>query len=259
MATDTQLRNGLTAMLQSVEPPAVALEQIRERMQASSVVQADRRPLSIAAAAAAVLVVAVSLPIASPGVVQTLEQKIAAILHWSPPTVRPTALVYKGMRPQTVSLREARARVHFTLVVPLGVPSDASGPTIQVSPTGVYSRTTQTWSVGPPIAMFWFRRGDGRMFSLSAAPASTQTTPPSKYSFEDRGTDKAGNPILVKHERFVWRNGDQIMTAIAGDGITPAEIAAIQAAMHGTPLHTVWPPQHGADEAITMIRVLQPR
>jgi hypothetical protein len=257
MATDTQLRSDLTAMLQSVEPPAVPLEQIRERMQAPSAMLADHRPLSIAAAAAAVLILAVSVPIASPGVVQTLEQKIAAILHWSPPTVRPTALVYKGMRPQTVSLREARARVHFTLVVPLGVPSDASGPTIQVSPTGVYSHTTRTWTVGPAIAMLYYTRSDGRTFGLSAEPASTQTTPPSKYTFEDRGVDKAGNPILVKHERFVWRNGDQIMTAIAGDGITPVEIAAIQAAMHGTPVRTVWPPQHGAD--VMMIRVMPPR
>lgn len=254
MATDTQLRNGLSAMLLSVEPPSVPLEQIRERVHAPSVLQADRRPLSIAASAAAVLVVAASLPIASPGVVQTLEAKIAAILHWSPPTERPPAAVWQAMRPQTVSLNEAQARVHFTIVPPAGVPSDATGPTISVAPTGVYSRTTHTWSVGPAIVTFTYKRSDGRSFLISAARTSSQASPPSKYTFEDRGVDKNGNPILVRHERFVWRNGDQQMTAIADDGILPAEIASIRSAMHGSAVLGVWPPKHGADR--TMVRLL---
>ncbi len=83
MVGDAQLRDYFTAMLQSVEAPAVPLESIQQRMHAPSSLHYDRRPFAIAAAAAAVLIVA--LPIASPGVVQTLEAKIAAILHWSPP------------------------------------------------------------------------------------------------------------------------------------------------------------------------------
>jgi hypothetical protein len=257
MATDAQIRDGFVTMLRSVDTPPVPLERIHTRMRDPGVMRIDRRPFAIGTAAAAALVVAVAIPMASPGVVQTLEQKIAAILHWSPPSVPPPALVWKGMKPLTVSLSEAQARVDFTLVAPAGVPSDASGPTIAVSPTGMYSRTTRTWSVGPAIARFAYKRSDGRTFSLSAEPASMQTSPPSKYMFEDRGVDKAGNPILVKHDRFVWRNGDQIMTAIAGDGITPAEIATIRSAMHGTPVPGVWPPQHGAD--VMMIRAMPPR
>ena len=259
MITDAQIRDGITSMLQRFEAPAVPLDDIYRRMSASRITQPDRRPFVIGAAAAGALAVAIALPVASPGVVQTLEAKIAAILHWSPPTERPSASVYQAMKPQTVSLSEARARVHFTLVVPGGLPADAIGPTIQAAPTGVFSRATHTWSIGPSVVMFTYKRADGRTFALSAAWASSQTSPPSKYTFEDRGVDKAGNPILVKHERFVWRNGDQVMTAIAGHGITPAEIAAIQSAMHGMPMPTVWPPRHGADETITMIRVMPPR
>jgi hypothetical protein len=256
MVSDVQIRDGITALLQKVEAPAVPLEAIHREARAQRIMRPDRRPFAIAAAAA-VVIAALSLPIASPGVVQTLQEKIAAILHWTPPTQRPTPLVWKGMRPETVSLGEARARVHFRLVVPAGVPSDASGPTIAVSPTGVYSRTTGTWSLGPAIARFYYKRSNGRMFGLTAQPASTQTLPPSKFMFEDRGVDKAGNPILVRYERFVWRNGDQIMTAIAGDGIDAAEIVAIRTAMHGTAIPGVWPAQHRADAMI--IRVMPPR
>ena len=254
MVSDVQVREGFVAMLQSVDIPGAPLEAIHRRMHGPSSIHNDRRPLVIAAAA--VLVIAVSLPIASPGLVQTLQEKIAAILHWTPPTERPPASVYQAMKPQTVSLNEAQARVRFTIVAPQGLPPDATGPTIRAAPTGVYSRATHTWSIGPTIVRFVYKRTDGRSFSVSAAAASSQTTAPSKYMFEDRGVDKAGNPILVRHERFVWRNGDQLTTAIADDGISAAEIAAIRSAMHGTPVPGVWPPQHGTGQG--MIRVPPP-
>jgi hypothetical protein len=253
MTTDEQLRDGLRAMLQSVQAPAISLEQIHRRMQAP--MQYDRRPFAIGAAAAAALAVAVALPIASPGVVQTLEQKIAAILHWTPPATRPPASLYQAMKPETVSLDEAQKRVNFTIVVPSGLPSDATGPSIQVAPTGVYSRTTHAWSKGPDVVMFTYKRADSRTFLVSASGIANSDLPQSKYSFEDRGVDKAGNPILVRHERFVWRNGDQRMSIIADDSISAAEILVIQGTMHGTPIPLVWPPKHGAD---VMIRLAPP-
>jgi hypothetical protein len=246
MITDEQLHDDFTATLQSVEAPAISLERIHRRMHAP--MHHDRRPFAIGAAAAAALAVAVALPIASPGVVQTLEQKIAAILHWSPPPVPPPVSVTRAMQPQTVSLDEAKRRVNFTLVAPAGLPSDVSGPTISTAPIGVYSATTKTWRTGPAVVVFAYKRSDGRSFLASASGASGPNFPPGKYVFEDRGVDKTGNPILVKHERFMWRNGDQQMTIIAGAGINAAEILAIQNAMHGTPIPTVWPPQHGTDE-----------
>ena len=119
-----------------------------------------------------------------------------------------------------------------------------------VAPTATYSRATHIWSKGSVVTTFAYKRGDGRVFVLSAAPASSQTSPPSKYLFEDDGVDRAGNPVLVKHERFVWRNGNQLMTVIAGSGISSSEIVAIRSAMHGTPVLGVWPPQNGADEVM---------
>jgi hypothetical protein len=254
MITDEQLRDGITAMLQRVETPTIPLEQIHARMQPSRM-HDYRRPFAIGAAAAAALIVAAALPIASPGVVQTLEQKIAAILHWTPPAVKPPASLYQAMKPETVSLSEAQKRVGFTLVAPTGVPSDATGPTITVAPTGVYSPTTHTWSKGPSVVVFRYTRADGQSFLVSASAASTQAPPRSKYVFEDRGVDKAGNPILVRHEAFSWRNGDQRMSIIADEGITAAEILAIQSAMHGTAIPGVWPPPPGGAD---MVRIPRP-
>jgi hypothetical protein len=255
MTTDEQLRDGLRAMLQSAQAPAISLEQIHRRMQAP--VQHDRRPFAIGAAAAAALAVAVALPIASPGVVQTLEQKIAAILHWTPPATRPPASLYQAMKPQTVSLSEAQRHVNFTIVPPAGVPSDATGPVISIAPTGVYSDKTHTWSKGPDVVEFRYDRPDGRWFLVSASGVANQTRPASKYSFEDRGVDKAGNPILVRHERFTWRNGDQSMSIVADDSISAAEILRIQTAMQGTPVPGVWPPSQGG--GADMVRIPRPR
>jgi hypothetical protein len=257
MITDEQLHDDFTALLQGVEAPEISLERIHRRVRAP--MHHDRRPFAIGAAAAAALAAAVALPIASPGVVQTLEQKIAAILHWTPPTVKPPASLYKAMQPQTVSLDEAQKRVNFTIVPPKGVPSDATGPSITIAPIGVYSETTHTWSTGPYVVFFAYKRAGGQSFLVSAASTSNQSGwvgPPSKYTFEDRGVDKAGNPILVRHERFVWRNGDQNMTMIADVGITAAEILAIQNAMHGTLIPGVWPPKHGGAD---MVRIPKPR
>jgi hypothetical protein len=246
MAVDSELTQGFASMLGSIDVPGVSLARIHQHAQVNAPPQQAR--FAIAAAAAALLV-AVALPIASPGVVQTLAEKIAAILHWTPPSAPTPRSVYNAMKPHTVTLEQARARVTFTVTAPVGLPADASGATIMVAPTGVFSRTTRTWRVGPSALQFFYRRSGGRSFVLTAVPASTQTTPPSKYMFEDRGVDAAGNPILVRYDRFVWRNGDQIMSADAGDGISAAEIGAIESAMHGTPVPTVWPPVQGVNEA----------
>ena len=244
MITDRQLRDGLLAMLQSIEAPAISIEQIDRRIHAP--VHHDRRAFAVGAAAAAALAAVVAIPIASPGVVQTLEQKVEQMLHWSPPAIAPPASVTSAMEPQTVSLQQAQARVKFTLVAPAGLPSDASSPAIKVAAVGVYAESTRTWSVGHSVVSFNYTRPGGRQFMLTAGPAASQTTPPSRYVYDAdvKRFDAAGNPIPVKFEVFVWRNGDQITTAIA-EGISAAEVAAIRTAMHGTPIPTVWPPVHG--------------
>jgi hypothetical protein len=257
MVADSELSNSFESMLESIDVPETPIARIHERMHAG--VPPQRTRFAIPAAVAAAIAIVIAVPMLAPAVTQTLEQKIAAILHWSPPPVKPPPSLYQAMKPQTVSLEEAQKRVNFTIVPPQGVPSDATGPSITVGPTGFYSRTTRTWSSGPAVVMFSYKRSDGRTFLVSASGASDESAwvgPPSKYMFEDRGVDKAGNPILVRHERFVWKNGDQRMTIIADEGITAAEILAIQSAMHGIPIPGVWPPKHGAD---VMMRVPKPQ
>jgi hypothetical protein len=51
--------------------------------------------------------------------------------------------------------------------------------------------------------------------------------------FEDTGKVRDGMPVLIRHAAFEWRNGDQVMKAVAGAGITATEIAKIRNAMHG--------------------------
>lgn len=54
--------------------------------------------------------------------------------------------------------------------------------------------------------------------------------------FEAMNPGPDGQAVIVKHEHFAWRNGNQIMTATEGSGISAAEITAIRAAMRGVAL-----------------------
>ena len=71
-----------------------------------------------------------------------------------------------------------------------------------------------------------------------------------KYMFEADGLASNGRPILVKHEHFAWRNGNQVMMATQSDGISALEIEAIQAAMRGVALPQREP--HAPDTGTTM-------
>lgn len=78
--------------------------------------------------------------------------------------------------------------------------------------------------------------------------------PPSKYMFEDMDRKAHGREVILRRDRFTWRNGDQVMTAIADEGIDATEIVAIRSAMRGTEIPGVYrPPQH--DGTVTQIRI----
>jgi hypothetical protein len=53
--------------------------------------------------------------------------------------------------------------------------------------------------------------------------------------YVETGRVRDGVPVLMRVQKFVWRNRDQVTSAIA-DGIGAGEIAAIRAAMHGVPI-----------------------
>jgi hypothetical protein len=245
MFTDARLAAALEAMLQSIEPPPVPLTRIRQRIAQRPGRPETRWRWSLTASGAAAMLV-LALPLVAPGFAQGLKAEVEAILHWSPPPPAP-ASVESAMRPKTGALAQAQARVDFEIVPPAGLPKDIVSEKIVTMPTGIYSKITHRWSVGSPNVWFVYRRADGRSFMLLADRVDPRQGPPSRYIFEDRG-ERNGHEVLVRHENFAWRNGDQVMSAVAGEGISASQIATIRSAMHGVTLDGVWPPQHATIE-----------
>ncbi len=238
MFDDAVLRSRVIASIGAIAPPPVPLAQIQRRI-ASDDAPAPRagtkrwRPALVAAAAAVAICAAV--PLVAPGVVQSVEERVAEILQWTPPPVPPPASLMAQLRSSPVTLEAARARVPFALVAPAGLPADVASSSIRIAPTAVYVKATRTWRLGSPALHFDYRRSGGRTFSLTVDRFDPQTGPEGRFMYEDTGKVRDGMPVLIRYERFAWRNGDQVTTAIA-DGIDAGEIARIRRAMNGVAL-----------------------
>lgn len=76
------------------------------------------------------------------------------------------------------------------------VPADVD---IRTTPTGVYSKETHAWRVGPPEVTFVYRRAGGREFVLIADRYDPHGEQPPKYMFEAKNPTADGRPVLVKH------------------------------------------------------------
>lgn len=228
MLDETAIAPALENMLRGIEPPAVPIAEIRHRM--AQPPRRQRVGLFLPAAAAAIVLV-LALPRIAPGVTQTIEQRVEAIVHWTPPPP-PPASVESAMRSKTGTLAQAQARVAFTIVPPAGLPKGVVSERVVTIPTGVYSYATHRWSIGKPAIFFVYRRANGKSFALLADRFDPREGPPSKYIFDADERDAHGMP--VRHENFAWRNGDQVMSAAAGEGLSAAEITAIRDAMHGS-------------------------
>ncbi len=243
MGFEQQLHDGFVAMLNDLEVPEPPLAGIRARIEGpvpSSASLMSRRWLATAASVAVVATIA--LPLAAPAVVESLEARVAAILHWTPPAQPIPTSLRPALQGSNVDFEAARKAVNFALVAPAGLPGFAKPSFIRVASAGIYSAQTHAWTRGSKYVEFGYQRADGGDFVLIAASAESLRAPLSRYMFEDRGADKAGNPILVRRERFVWRNGDQVTAAIVSEHLSAAEIVAIRDAMHGIPIATAWPP-----------------
>jgi hypothetical protein len=240
MFTDAHIGDALVSMVRAIDAPPVPLAAIHRRISRSPV--AVRRPmplLRLALATAAVLVIAFALfPSRSFALIQSMEARYRAALQalggYAPPAA-PKALV-AALHVQPTSLTGAQARVHFIIVPPAGLPHDVAATVIATAPTGNYSATTRAWSVGDPSVTFIYRRAGGRTFTLLADRYDASARLTGMYMFEALDPAADGSPRIVRHRQFAWRNGDQIMTAIADSGITAAEIVTIRAAMHGVVL-----------------------
>jgi hypothetical protein len=246
MFSEARISDAFKAMLSSIEIPPVPLRDIQQRVaQATSRERPRHRWFWYLPASAVTAIIVLALPKVAPGLTQTIEQQVGAILHLTSPPPAPGP-IESAMRSQTGSLAAAQARVSFTIVPPAGLPADALLGSIVTAPTGVYSRVTRRWSVGTSAVWFIYRRPGGRTFSLMAERFDPREGPPSKYWFEYRGV-RDGRIFVIRHDKFTWRNGEQVMSATA-EGISAVEIARIAAAMNGTTIPGVWPPQHGSIE-----------
>lgn len=236
------LRPEIRSFVENVDVPQADVAAIRARMHAPSrkPQRQTLRRLAPLAATAAVVALVLANPALTRSMVQTIEMRVAQILEWTPPPAAPKKIL-AGVHQQTVTLAQARALVPFTLREPAGLPGVTTSK-IAVENAPVYSRSAKRWESRSPSVIFSYVRTNGERFELTAWKVDPQNVP-SRYLFEETGTQPDGMPILKRHERFVWRNGDQIMTAIAGDGLSVAEIATIRTAMDGVPVATVWPPK----------------
>jgi hypothetical protein len=231
----------MESMVRGIDAPPVPMSAVRDRIAAPLGPQV--RPhipflrYALAAAAAIALFFAI-FPKASLAVIDRFERIVVnsyaaayRVMGWTPPPEPPKALE-TGAAAQRVSLKEAQAKVAFTIVAPVGLPSGSTLAAIQTLRVLVYDKTTRKWSKASPAIEFDYDRPGKRQFALMAVKDDPRTGPPSKYVYE--ALDLPGGRVeLIKHAHFDWRNGDQVMAATEDDGITSAEIQAIRAAMHG--------------------------
>jgi hypothetical protein len=240
MFTDARIAAAFESLLGEMQPPPVPLAAIRGKTACPHPFPRRRPSLRFAAAAAAVAVlVCLVVPSVAPGLAQTVESEIQALLQWKPPPPAPRS-VWSAMRPAAQTLATAQAQVAFKIVPPAGLPSDVVSEKISTIAAGVYSKATHSWSVGSRAVTFNYRRADGRSFMLTAHRFDSREGPPSKYIFNADEHDARGLP--VRHDVYTWRNGDQAMSGVAGEGISATEIAAIRGAMRGVVVPGVWPP-----------------
>lgn len=218
----------------------------------------ERRPsrmLQVALAAAACLAVMfVAFPASSLGLVRIVVssyQDVIKVIGWTPPTGAPKSSVPPAAQ---ADIPAAQAHLNFTLVPPSGLPADAVATKIWTAPVQIYTKATHVWKTGPAFALFTYRRSGGRSFSILVDRFDARTGTPSKYMFESQDLP-GGRTALTRHEKFIWRNGDQVTSIIAGDGISAGEIAVIRQSMNGVPIPGVFPSRH---DGTTIRRYLAP-
>ena len=237
MLVDTTFPARLHDAVAAIPAPNVPVQAILARASQPEVTMRPRissiAKLAISAAAVVALIT-FTLPLTAPGLAQTFEAKLAGLLGWTPPPPAPRS-VSDAMQVHVVTLEEARSLVPFELVPPSGLPSDVVSYKIYAAPTGVYDNTKHAWHIGSISLSFVYRRAGSRFFTVNVErfdPHGGSSVPP-KYIYNADETGANGLP--KRYENFAWRNGDQ-MTSIVAEQLGAPEIAAIRAAMGGTPL-----------------------
>jgi hypothetical protein len=133
-----------------------------------------------------------------------------------------------------------------------------------VAPTGVWTRSTNSWKLGRTQVTFIYQRRDGREFVLVAHRYSPTDRPASRYIYQPVN-DGAGPPVIKngklavhRYDNFAWRNGDQAITVPATPEISAAEIETIRAAMQGVSLPTVVIDPREVPSSAVIYRLVKP-
>lgn len=256
MYADARLSAAIESMVRGIEAAPAPISAIRVRMSAPLVL-APRRKTSftryvVAAAAVIALFFAIfpktSLALVE-GIVVNGYQAVWKVIGWTPPP-RPSKTLERSVVSESGSLAAAQSKATFRIVPPAGLPSGIVSAKIQTNPMLIYTKASNSWSKGPVSVWFTYRLADGRTLQLMAEPYDPRTGLPPKYIFEG---DEAGHGrvALTKNAHYAWRNGDQVMSATEGDGITSRDIEAIRNAMHGVELRA-WEP--GQPDSSTIVK-----
>jgi hypothetical protein len=251
MYTDSRISAAIDSMLDELVVPPVPLAEIHRKIAQSEPSKA-KMPGYLRFAIAWGVVAGLLAILSSSGLIRAvalnIEDRYRAALearggHAPPPppdALRQEVLTRSSSSPN-VTFAKAQSLVPFTIASPAGLPRDVVSAKIRLTPTLVYSPVTQKWRVGSRIVWFIYRRSGGGTFQLVADQFDPSVAPPGKYMFEAKDPTPDGRPVIVRHLRFDWRNGDQVMSAIADTGISASEIEAIRSAMHGVPIPGRWP------------------
>jgi hypothetical protein len=250
MLTDAQLGEAAETMLDSAFVPAVPIESIRSRIRNNRNSQMVR-PRRLALTAALLLLALPAIAFATVSYYVRSREALQAHGGWGPPL--PSREFRSGLVPKPVTLAQARAAAGFPLIAPNGLPYGTRLLRIDMGPIGVYDRSTHKWSVGPEENIFRYRRGDGLAFNVIVERYDPRTIPV-RYTFEDRGPDANGNPILVRHENTAWLDGKQLTFITSSNAIPTQDILKIMHAMDGRRLNLAWPNVH----TFSTLRVMTP-
>ncbi len=257
MRADAEISRELRAMLDAIDVPPVRYDAIYRKIQDVRLPPVFPWRHAALVTAAALAIAMLAFPAKTLGLVESVvvkgEQALYRAIGWTPPP-RPPSALYSAVRAQNATLKAAQEQVRFTIVPPVDVPHDAALTAVRLATVLVYSNVTHAWSKDAPAVWFLYRRSNGQTFELTADVYDPRTGAPGRYMFE--GIDlPGGRTKLIKHDHFEWRNGDQVMSATAGEGITAAEILAIRSAMHGIPLPSVLPGQRDGATIVKQYRL----
>jgi hypothetical protein len=90
MYEDARIRPALATLMANITPPPIPLSPILRRASQPAPTPKTVRRLQPALAAATIIgVVAVATPLLAPGLVESVEMRVAQILQWTPPRVPP--------------------------------------------------------------------------------------------------------------------------------------------------------------------------